>query len=779
LNALAANPPQYVTVVLDSAAPGLNNPQARLSGHAAEVGGVYTYGENSSLTLTIDRMNSLSDNALEGGIADNEATGKPWTKDRHGDLEWRVVFESDFSTKRHESIWQSAEENTYTVTNTQTELFNDTTLDRETAYEVKLQFRDRMGNSSDPQPTGLSVQYSNQAAMIGNLADLVAFRDMVNNGGVTAGKEYVLAADIRDVTNWTPIGTDTDPFMGTFNGNGYRISIDSIAEAADMGLFGVVGKDQVEGGTVRDLTVEYGGASVTPAGAFRFGGIAGTAQGNALFEEVQVLGSVTTGGSGNTAYVGGLIGLMTGTARMTNAYGGLKLTVKTNPDYPNSLYAGGAVGSMGSPDSGDAVRVEGASVEGDLIVGSQNVPVNGLSSFVGGLSGFIAGSGDAEESRAKLLNSDYRRGNIEVWSGSGSVAVGGAIGRIFEYATVKGCSSLAGNFAFEKNGNGPCDIGGFAGMFFNSGTLENCYSGNQMVTSYSYSSYATGNYIHVGGFVGLIGAGGINESPVNISYCYALGAVSVTGYTVYAGGFAAYMNPSASASYCYAAGDVYVYDKQSSALLTFVGGFAGKGSNFKDCYALGKVFADKTVGSEALMAGAFVGNFNDMTDYSLHIMEHCFAAGSVTAQRDTSGTINAGGLVGYMEFLPYLNEPLKNSAALGASVTATGPGTRKIGRVFGLKESGVVTQGNYANNNMMLYSDNIYAKNRPAEMTPAPTPGPDNEHGEDANTGMFHNPAFWRDTLGFSAENWDFSAVVSEGHPRLRASPGGPAMGGQ
>jgi hypothetical protein len=769
MNALAAVPPQYVTVVLDNAAPGLNNPQALLTGHASEAGGLYTYGENSSLTLTVGRMAYLSDNAAEGGIADGEATGKPWTKDRLGDLQWRVVFESGSNSKRYESGWQNAAGNTYTVTNTQT-LFNGTTLDTETAYEVKLQFKDRMGNVSALQSTGLRAEYSSRASMIANLGDLEAFRNMVNGGGVTAGKEYVLTDDILNVTNWTPIGTNANRFKGTFYGNGHRITITGITAAADMGLFGVV-----EGGTVQDVTVQYSG-NVNPTGAFRFGGITGTAQGNARFENVQVSGSVTLGGSGSTAYAGGLAGLMSGTARITNAYSSLNLTVNTNPGTSNSLYVGGAAGSMGRPANGDAVTVEEVSIAGNITVGSQASPVNASGTanstvglFVGGLSGFIRGSG-AGASNATLLDLEYRQGNIRVWSGDGVTILGGAIGKNYGYAAITGCSSLAGSFIIDKNSADVSQyyVGGFLGDFYQTGTMSNCYSDNQIVIS-GVSGFTGG--VVGGGFAGRINAG------VSVSYCYALGDVSATGYAaVYTGGFAGIINNGSSASYCYSAGDVYAYGKEVNVSGPYAGGFTGSAYDLTDCYALGNVFVDRSAGGlSVLYAGALVGMFNGLSGGN-QTVEHCFAAGSVIAQRDSNGGIGAGGLAGYISS----NSTLKNSAALGASVTITGLGTQYIGRVIGRAVSGFTAQNNYANNGMRLYRDADYGDGRPNEVTTlSPTPAAGNEHGADAHFGNFHNPTFWQTTLGFSAANWDFSTVALKGRPRLRISPNGAAMAGQ
>ena len=55
--------------------------------------------------------------------------------------------------------------------------------------------------------------------LISNETELFAFADSVNSGNSYAGKVIKLTSDI-DLANkeWTPIGTSSAPFCGTFNG---------------------------------------------------------------------------------------------------------------------------------------------------------------------------------------------------------------------------------------------------------------------------------------------------------------------------------------------------------------------------------------------------------------------------------------------------------------------------------------------------------------------------------------------------------------------------------
>ncbi len=88
---------------------------------------------------------------------------------------------------------------------------------------------------------------------------LKLFRDAVNGGqtGIYAN----LTADIAlDSTSWTPIGTEADPYVGTFNGGGHMITADEItADAKNRGLFGAIGN----GGTIQALTVSINRLTVT------------------------------------------------------------------------------------------------------------------------------------------------------------------------------------------------------------------------------------------------------------------------------------------------------------------------------------------------------------------------------------------------------------------------------------------------------------------------------------------------------------------------------------
>jgi hypothetical protein len=217
--------------------------------------------------------------------------------------------------------------------------------------------------------------------------------------------------------------------------------------------------------------------------------------------------------------------------------------------------------------------------------------------------------------------------------------------------------------------------------------------------------------VNAGGFLG--------DGGGTIEYCYALGDISVSAYgNICAGGFAG-TNYNGGAYYCYTAGKVNVYIKGNNATYVHVGGFMGFGSYMRDCYALGDVFVDSasSLSTATINAGALVG---DSTSPYGHNVSRCFAKGSVTVQSNGGDTVNAGGLAGIFD-TDQTSGTLENCAALGASVTVSGGGEKKIGRVYGdIKGWRPSASNNYAYNGMKLYQSNTYGDSRPNELTAIP-----------------------------------------------------------
>lgn len=195
------------------------------------------------------------------------------------------------------------------------------------------------------------------------------------NGTLTDGTEQntsasaVLIADI-DLSGetWTPIGSESTPYIGTFDGQGYTISGMTIENAESYsGLFGNVT------GTVKNFTVT---------------------------------GSITITGDETVARVGGAVGSL-GTASaggtVSGVTSGVDITVSAGNDH-----IGGVVGSMPENSS--------PTVENCIYTGK--ITVTAAAGSVAGIVGYI---------RTGTIQNCANQGSISVDVG-GTGSVGGILG---------------------------------------------------------------------------------------------------------------------------------------------------------------------------------------------------------------------------------------------------------------------------------------------------------------------------------------------------------------
>ena len=158
----------------------------------------------------------------------------------------------------------------------------------------------------------LAVTVKAAEISVGSQAELAALVGSTHEGDViTLTADIVLTFD--NDAYWTPIGTFSTPFEGTFDGGGHTISgisIDYGSKAELAGLFGYVGT----GGVVRNVTVsgtiQYCG-NTAPVSAIhkhgRAGGIVGYNTGTVT--GCYNMGTVLRSGADvSTIYIGGIAG---------------------------------------------------------------------------------------------------------------------------------------------------------------------------------------------------------------------------------------------------------------------------------------------------------------------------------------------------------------------------------------------------------------------------------------------------------------------------------------
>ena len=290
---------------------------------------------------------------------------------------------------QNDTDWKAGEEYTYTVS---------------------------LAAAEDP---GYTVSEDGKTYTVYNANGLLAWNEAVQKDMTL---NCTLTADITLTGEWTPIGTESQPYTGTFDGGGkYTITGLKIDQSGTdyVGLIGRLGS----GGKVQDVTL----TEVNVTGGTYVGGIAG--QNDGTVENCSVNGTVTGRGFNDT---GGIVGTNYGTISGCSAEG----------TVTGSVNVGG---------------IAGGSYLGVTIVGCySSAAVEGYST-VGGVVGNLGNNSS--------LMASYSTGNVTVTSTTGYA--GGVVG-VNAQGTVTACYHATGTVSGQGN------VGGIVGMN-NSGQNTACY----------------------------------------------------------------------------------------------------------------------------------------------------------------------------------------------------------------------------------------------------------------------------------------------------------------
>ena len=322
-----------------------------------------------------------------------------------------------------------------------------------------------------------SIPVYDDVYTISTCAQLAKLAQMVNSGDDFYGKTVCLVADLDlDDRSWTPIGTASNPFRGSFDGGvhkitGLYINTQSISE---VGLFGAV-----IGGRVMKLNVDES----TVRGAKYTGAVVGFLSSGFVLDCNTLSGVSVTSGS----YAGGVIGCVIDTGEGSAV--GYCYNAGTVSAAGNGTFAGGIVGwTLGGEDSSAIVtycRNTGSVSNG---YGTTD------SSYTGGITGAASTAG--------LLNC-YNSGTI-----SGDGPTGGIVGLV---------DGDAGNYVSYNTGyitNTFAYSGGIVGYLSDGGQVGYSYNAASVTCDYS-STYARG-------------IAGSNKGSVG--YCYYLSSTTSDSY---------------------------------------------------------------------------------------------------------------------------------------------------------------------------------------------------------------------------------------------------------
>ena len=144
-------------------------------------------------------------------------------------------------------------------------------------------------------------QQENNAFVIETLHELEAFRDAVNAGNTFKDQTVVLSAGVdlnptRAINYWEPIGTQANPFKGTFDGGDNTISNLVVEGENNVGLFGYATSATIKNVKINNANVK---------GTDCVGAIAGQVYSTSLIDNCHVSGLIQVEGQTN---VGGIVG---------------------------------------------------------------------------------------------------------------------------------------------------------------------------------------------------------------------------------------------------------------------------------------------------------------------------------------------------------------------------------------------------------------------------------------------------------------------------------------
>ena len=316
-----------------------------------------------------------------------------------------------------------------------------------------------------------------KTATINTIEDLEYINESIYNQTIPSDIKIFLSNDIDlndyyitrsgepTASNWTPIGTEENPFKGTFDGNGHTIKNLALVEAeakegkAYIGFFGYAENATIKNVTFENVYINIPCLDIDHSQG-HIGAVAGSLEGTSTIENVTVKGDIdiyTTqeaNGASRVAVVAG-----------GNAYGNVTMkNVHVIANAGSRLVANNNVGAL-------AGQLQGKMVFENC---SSNINVTANKFFAGGLVGIAAGD--------SYIKNCHTTGDIAVVAGRegrhndeyrvGGIAGGWADGKT-KVCTLTNCS-YTGNVS-GMNSDGavaePLDYMGYVGRGY---TLSNC-----------------------------------------------------------------------------------------------------------------------------------------------------------------------------------------------------------------------------------------------------------------------------------------------------------------
>lgn len=305
---------------------------------------------------------------------------------------------------------------------------------------------------------------------------------------LNAAKDGGTVELLKNVTltrNWTTVGTESEPFKGTFDGKGYTITGLNIPTNDNeyVGLIGIL-----DGGTVKNVKF----ASVSVTGKDDVGTAVGRIINGGTVSGVQVLGGTVSGAK----RVGGVVGSIKANGTVSDCTNAAGVTA-------NDRNAGGIVGSAYYTETGKqmyitgcvnngAVTASGGVCGGIVSLSAANVSGNTNTAAVKGTE--VGGIVGEQKSYGSVTN-NTNSGAVMNTGGNAAYGAGGIIGWLRYHGRseanaypVSEIISVTGN---KNSGSvtGGNDAGGIVGTVYNSAVIMN---NKNTATSFFAATFAAG-----------------------------------------------------------------------------------------------------------------------------------------------------------------------------------------------------------------------------------------------------------------------------------------------
>ncbi|MDR2964251.1 MAG: hypothetical protein LBU88_00550 [Treponema sp.] len=692
---------RYVTVVMDITAPIAAGSAANITTIAGYTSmgtgsdtGVYIFGRDPELSVSLNRLNNLND----VGISAASAWNQPWTRDDKENMQWKVLIPGAVYDSGWLDIYDDyGDPNSYLIS-------LDTILNFDTIYTVRVQFTDRMGNVLDEElgkikkivsvtdpVTNLNVNCNAQGNTItvnwntpstmqgayfyvnGVLRENVTGAgsitrtintSQINNSNVSSGQAVsnVIRYDIEVVAH-SAAGNAVPQEISIWNIPGMSVSltnrvveITSAAELADIasnssGQYVLINDVSISDWTpISSFSGKFYGNGNTIIISGDFGGtthrgLFGSVS-NAVIRDLTVeYNTNITIPAANTRYIGGLVAQTQGSTGINN------IIVKGT----------GTLSLSGSSLEIDAGIITGSTGAGVTIANCYAALGMTIGSSAHINLGGIAGSGGG------IINNSVVSGTLAMTgTGSGDHVIGGIIGTMTGTGIYSCNSRAAINIPAAHTASGDTIVGGVAGKIINNinnGIPLMIVRGTVASGDITVESTGTGEIV-IGGVCG-ISEGESAGAKVSFENCEYSGSlisfsrtrtgpgdfVTIGGFIGDVGNFTEFEN---SRSLSLIKVDTSTVINTSTNLEQLkIGGFAGLlKSGIKKCYSTTSIevdirSTDNITGTPNEQARHSFGGFAGTMDNN-STAEQCYATGSitVTSYEKESYRYFAGGFVG-------------------------------------------------------------------------------------------------------------------------------------